>query len=59
MPGPRILSLFLVSALSLGLATCGKKEAAKETAKPAAVEAVMVTTSKVTKTHVTVPDCCA
>jgi RND family efflux transporter MFP subunit len=55
MAGSRILSLFLVSALSLGLATCGKKEAAKDPAKTAAVEAVMVTTSKVTKMQVSVP----
>jgi RND family efflux transporter MFP subunit len=55
MSGPRILSLLLVSALSLGLAACGKKEAARDAAKPVAAEAIMVTTSKVTKTQISVP----
>ena len=55
MPTSRILSLFMVPALALGLATCGKKEAATDPAKPAKIEAVAVTVAKATRTQVSLP----
>jgi RND family efflux transporter MFP subunit len=51
----RILSLLVVAALSLGLATCGAKQDTAQADKPAKVEAISVTTSKVTKTTVSLP----
>jgi RND family efflux transporter MFP subunit len=51
----RILSLLAAASLSLGLATCGKKQEADQVAKPAKVEALPVTVSKVTKTMVSLP----
>jgi len=55
MRSSRILSLLVVATLSLGLATCGNKQDPAKSDNPAKVEALSVTTSKVTKTTVSLP----
>lgn len=55
MRASRILSLLVISGLSMGLATCGRKEAAATTGQPPKIEAIAVTVSKVTRTEVSLP----
>ena len=51
----RILSLLALATLTLGLATCGKKQDAAQTANPTKAEALQVTVSKVTKANISLP----
>ncbi|MEQ1753785.1 MAG: efflux RND transporter periplasmic adaptor subunit [Micropepsaceae bacterium] len=55
MNGPKLLALTLLSCVALSLTACGKKEAATDVSKEQAIEAVVVTTTKVTRADVSTP----
>lgn len=55
MRATRILSLLIVPALLVGLASCSRKEDAANKASPVKLASVSVTTSKVTKTEISLP----